>query len=136
MSKSKKGKTAKGKTPRPSAEQREADLRDPSKTDRLRSPDYKEVYCNRIEIAVNPNDVRLKFIQMMGNREPGHGGKMVIEEKSAVTMSHEHAMQFQKVFGELVERNIHFIGITEEDAKQIKDPKMLALIEKARPKPE
>lgn len=95
------------------------DLKDPKKTDRIRSPDYKEIYCNAIEISISPHDVRLKFLQIFGDQEGGHVGKPSLEEKGAVTMSLEHAFRFRKIFADLVDRNIN-ITVSEVTDSEIK----------------
>ena len=93
------------------------DLKDPKQADRIRSADYKEIYSNAIELSITPNDVRIKFLQIFGDKEGGHLGKILLEERGAVTLSHQHALRFSKVFADLVDRNISITVLEPTDSE-------------------
>lgn len=108
------------------------DLKDPGQADRIRSSDYKEIYSNTIELSISQHDVRIKFLQVFGDKEAGHLGKILVEERGSVTLSHEHALRFRHVFANLVDGNIKVRGLTESDIELLKDSPLAALVPKEK----
>lgn len=85
-------------------------LKDPKQTLRVRSDNYVELYCNHIEIVVSQHDLRLRVMGISPD-EPLFGGKTVIEEKAAIVMTHDHAIRFNNILADLLERNFETIDI-------------------------
>lgn len=91
------------------------DLRDPKIADRIRSPHYEEIYCNRAEITITKLEVRIKFSQVFGKDEPGHKGKFLVEERGGVTMALPQAVSVSNALVEGIANHLKKIGWTETD---------------------
>ena len=80
---------------------------------------------------MHQHDMRVRFVQILGNSETGHGTKVVIEEKGAVTMSHDTAYQFRHALERIIDRNIPTSPLDEisiEDIESLNNPKIAEML--------
>lgn len=68
--------------------------------DRERSPQFNRHYANRTELSLGNHDLQILFVQTMGTQR---NGKLLLQEQSHITMTHETAISFHRALGRLLE---------------------------------
>lgn len=90
--------------------EKQFDLNDPNQVEWTRSRHFEEMYCNRTEMGLSQFDFRMRFMQVLG-MAAGHGNKMLIEERGAVTISHEHLKRFLPTLVGVMRRNAEMLEL-------------------------